>query len=244
MILTCPFISACYYKYTRSHRQGNENNKAKASGLSWPVHPSFTCVHRTQPTSRLLSSVCLPPASDHRFLPTRTALIPSYILLAPNQRRAYDVLEPMFESMVLGEEEGQGVLDSQDSWEAILDSLPDDGACASVAMGIYTHGCAVLALPNARIQPMPPTTTLASSCTVRPGRSPPPGDAPLQERAGALGGDQEGAGGRGALGGERQHQPHARQEGQGASTSLSLVLPSRLPGPLSWVHPPHTSLGL
>ena len=32
----------------------------------------------------------------------------------------------MFEALVLGEE-GQGVLDSQDSWDEILDSLPDDG---------------------------------------------------------------------------------------------------------------------
>lgn len=25
-------------------KQGNENNKAKSSGLSWPVHPSFVYV--------------------------------------------------------------------------------------------------------------------------------------------------------------------------------------------------------
>jgi hypothetical protein len=33
----------------------------------------------------------------------------------------------MFEALVLGE--GQGVLDSQDSWDEILDTLPDEGTC-------------------------------------------------------------------------------------------------------------------
>jgi DNA primase small subunit len=45
--------------------------------------------------------------------------------LHPSFARAYDVLEPMFEEGVLGEE-GQGVLDSENSWDTLLESLPDE----------------------------------------------------------------------------------------------------------------------
>ncbi|KAM3572696.1 hypothetical protein VYU27_005326 [Nannochloropsis oceanica] len=45
--------------------------------------------------------------------------------LHPSFARAFDILEPMFEVGVLGEE-GQGVLDSENSWDTLLDSLPDE----------------------------------------------------------------------------------------------------------------------
>lgn len=60
-------------------------------------------------------------------------------------RRAYDLLEPMFEACVLGEE-GQGVLDSQDSWDEILDSLPDDGKFAGVCFLLAACGLPWVAL--------------------------------------------------------------------------------------------------
>jgi len=45
--------------------------------------------------------------------------------LHPSFTRAFDILEPMFESGVLGEA-GQGVLDSENSWDTLLDTLPDE----------------------------------------------------------------------------------------------------------------------
>lgn len=121
-------------------------------------------------------------------------------------------------------EEGQGVLDSQDSWDQVLDSLPDDGQSVRVCVRMYLCFClwcmykdgdgsvvdrtltaAPLPLthpphppPNNHTTPTPTplttTPTIPNITTNRPRRAPPPGDAPLHGRAGALAGNQEGLG--------------------------------------------------
>ncbi len=93
----------------------------------------------TRPRTRASPGPCTPPSRAYPALPCPASLAAAS-LASPFSfhtyhhhhhhhqiiRRAYDTLEPMFEALVLGEE-GQGVLDSQDSWDEILDSLPDDG---------------------------------------------------------------------------------------------------------------------
>ena len=50
-------------------------------------------------------------------------------------RRAYDILEPMFLKYVVAEE-GQGLMDSENGWDAVLETVPDEGQSASAAPSV------------------------------------------------------------------------------------------------------------
>jgi len=65
-------------------------------------------------------------SADQRLMKTFTGTKESQGKMHPSLRRAYDILEPMFEKYIIGES-GQGLLATKKAYMPILNALPDQG---------------------------------------------------------------------------------------------------------------------